>query len=172
MNNATTIKSSVLMLALAIGLASIQAHAFGTAEDMKDQDVYSKSFKELDTDHDGTLTRDEARKEELFAKHFAAADKDHDGTLTQEEYTEYRSAHDKKETKRIASDSWITSKVKAALLKEEGMKGLKVSVKTHNGVVLLSGFVDTEDQIKQAEKIASGVEGVKSVKNSLLLKKS
>jgi len=171
MNNATALKSSVLMLAFAIGLASMQAHAFGTANDV-DQNTYTRDFKAMDTDNDGTLSRDEVRKEDLFAKHFAAADTDHDGTLTQDEYTNYRTAHEKKETKRVMSDSWITSKVKAALLKEEGMKGMKVSVKTHNGIVLLSGFVDTEDQIKQAEKIAAGVEGVKSVKNSLVLKKS
>jgi osmotically-inducible protein OsmY len=37
--------------------------------------------------------------------------------------------------------------------------------------VQLNGFVETEDQIKQAEKVAASVEGVKSVKNSLMLKK-
>jgi osmotically-inducible protein OsmY len=37
--------------------------------------------------------------------------------------------------------------------------------------VLLSGFVETEDQIQQAGKIAAEIEGVKSVENSLLLKK-
>ncbi|GBG13322.1 uncharacterized protein NMK_0868 [Novimethylophilus kurashikiensis] len=170
MNN-SKIASPVLMLAaLAIGVASIEAHAFGTANDV-DATGYSKAFKSLDTDSDGTLTRDEASKEELFSKHFKAADTNHDGKLSEEEYTNYRTAHEKKETKRVMSDSWITSKVKAALIKDEGMKGMKVGVKTFGGVVQLSGFVDTEEQIKQAEKIASGVEGVKSVKNSLVLKK-
>jgi hyperosmotically inducible protein len=73
--------------------------------------------------------------------------------------------------KRATSDTMITSKVKGNLLKDEGLKSLKVSVKTNHGVVLLSGFVETEDQIKQAETIAKETEGVKSVKNSLLLKK-
>lgn len=73
--------------------------------------------------------------------------------------------------KRVVKDSVITSKVKGNLLKEEGLKSMKVSVKTQQGVVLLSGFVETEEQIQQAEQVASEVEGVKSVKNSLLLKK-
>jgi len=73
--------------------------------------------------------------------------------------------------KRVTSDTMITSKVKGNLLKDEGLKSLEVSVKTNHGVVLLSGFVETEDQIKQAETIARETEGVKSVKNSLLLKK-
>lgn len=71
----------------------------------------------------------------------------------------------------MAKDNFITSKVKGNLLKDEGLKSLKVSVKTHQGVVLLSGFVETEDQIQQAGKIAADTEGVKSVKNSLMLKK-
>lgn len=171
MNNAVNIKSSILTIILVMGFASMPAHAFGTAEDV-DQSSYVQDFKALDTDHDGTLSRKEASKDELFAKHFSEADKDHDGTLTQEEYTNFRSAHEKKESKRMVSDSYITSKVKAALLKDEGMKSMKVSVKTEGGVVQLSGFVDSEDQIKQAGKIAAGVNGVKSVKNSLLLKKN
>ena len=65
----------------------------------------------------------------------------------------------------------ITSKVKGSLLKDEGLKSLKVSVKTNHGVVLLSGFVETEDQIRQAGNIAADIEGVKAVENSLLLKK-
>jgi len=48
---------------------------------------------------------------------------------------------------------------------------MHVSVKTHQGIVLLSGFVETKDQIQQAGKVAADVEGVKSVKNSLLMKK-
>jgi len=47
---------------------------------------------------------------------------------------------------------------------------MKISVETHQGVVLLSGFVETEAQIKQAEAIAGAIEGVKSVKNSLVVK--
>ena len=171
MKNHIDFKFILLGAALAFGVGSLQAFAFGTADDV-DQNAYTSSFKDLDTDHNGTLSKSEASKEELFAKHFVVADKNHDGMLDQDEYTSYRSAHEKKVTSRVASDSWITSKVKASLLKDEGMKSLKVSVKTHNGVVLLSGFVDSQDQIKQAEKIAAGIAGVKSVKNSLVLKKN
>ena len=66
----------------------------------------------------------------------------------------------------IATEAKVVAK-----LKEEGIKSLKVSVETHQGVVLLSGFVETEAQIQMAGKIAAETEGVKSVKNSLILKK-
>ena len=59
----------------------------------------------------------------------------------------------------------------AADLKPHRLKSFKISVETHQGMVLLSGFVASEDQIKLAEKIATETKGVKSVKNSLVLKK-
>lgn len=160
----TSIKSSVLLIALAV---SAQAFAIDNVGDS----AYTTAFKGLDTDSDGTLTKTEAKKEKLFAKHFNVADKDADGTLDEQEYTEYKSQSEKKTVKRVVKDSVITSKVKGSLLKDEGLKSLKVSVKTNQGVVLLSGFVETEDQIQQAGKIAADIEGVKSVENSLLLKK-
>lgn len=164
-------KTTLSIIALAVSSISLQAHAIGTANDMN-QTTYSDAFKALDTDNDGTLTRSEVKDEKIFhGRHFAAADKNHDGTLDQQEYSDYRSQAEQKETKRVVSDSWITSKVKSKLLGDEGLKSLKVSVETHQGVVLLSGFVETENQIQQAEKIAAATEGVKSVKNSLVLKK-
>ena len=173
-NNSQTTKSHFKSTLLAIALASgtLSAQAFA-ADDISEpnQSAYSTSFKALDVDNSTTLTKTEAKKEKLFAKHFKAADIDNDGTLDEQEYTNYKSKSEQKEVKRVVKDSVITSKVKGSLLKDEGLKSLKVSVKTNQGVVLLSGFVETEDQIKQAGKIASEIEGVKSVENSLLLKK-
>jgi hyperosmotically inducible protein len=168
MKNNTNFKSTLLTIALA---ASSQAYALDNTMEEGNQSAYTTSFKALDIDSDGTLSKSEARKEKLFAKHFGAADKDTDGTLDQEEYTNYKSQADQKNMKRVGSDSMITSKVKGNLLKEEGLKSMKVHVKTHQGAVLLSGFVETEAQIQQAGEIAAKVEGVKTVKNSLLVKK-
>lgn len=170
LKNNTPFKSSLLVIALAAGTFSTQVFALDNPNEAN-QSAYTTSFKTLDTDNSETLTASEAQKEKLFAENFAAADKNHDGSLNQEEYSNYRSAAEQKVVKRVANDSLTTSKVKANLLKEEGLKSLKVSVKTHQGVVLLSGFVETEAQIHQAEKIAAETEGVTSVKNSLILKK-
>lgn len=170
MKNNTHFKSTPLFIALAVSLVSSQAFAVDNMNDAN-QSAYTTAFKALDVDNSGTLTKTEAKKEKLFSKHFSAADKDKDGTLDEKEYTNYKSQAEQENIKRIAKDSVITSKVKGSLLKDEGLKSLKVSVKTYQGVVLLSGFVETESQIKQAEEIAAGTEGVKSVKNSLVLKK-
>jgi len=167
----STFKISAIFLALGLTAMSAQAVDFGSGNTLNDNPT-TKAFKALDTDNDGTLTYSEAKADKTFAKGIRKADLDNDKTLDEKEYSDYKSKVQTAETKRIYSDSSITTKTKAKLLKEEGFKGLQVSVKTNHGVVLLSGFVDTEEQIKQAEEIASGVEGVKSVKNSLVVKKS
>lgn len=170
MKNNTHFKLTLLAAGLVAGSGSTLAFALDNVNGA-DQSAYITSFKALDIDNSNSLTKSEVKSEKLFAKHFAVADKNNDGTLDQEEYTNYKSQAEQENVKRIAKDSFITSKVKGNLLKDEGLKSLKVSVKTHQGVVLLSGFVETEDQIQQAEKIAAATEGVKSVKNGLVLKK-
>lgn len=83
-------------------------------------------------------------------------------------------AHAGGPTKRSAGeyidDKAVSAKVKAALLKDPDVKGLQVKVETYNGVVQLSGFVDKPEQISRAAEVAKGVEGVKSVKNDLIVK--
>ncbi|UNK42893.1 BON domain-containing protein [Luteimonas sp. S4-F44] len=61
------------------------------------------------------------------------------------------------------SDTWITTKVKADLLASSDVSGLDISVETSNGIVSLSGDVESQAQIDRATAIARGIEGVKSV---------
>lgn len=68
------------------------------------------------------------------------------------------------------TDTALTAKVKAALLEDPGLKSLSVSVKTYRSEVLLSGFVNSPDQIQKAVSVTRGVEGVQSVKNDLHVK--
>ncbi len=64
----------------------------------------------------------------------------------------------------------ITAKVKAALVNDPEVKARDIKVKTFRGEVQLSGFVDTRAQKKKAEQIAVGVEGVRKVRNDLIVK--
>ena len=72
---------------------------------------------------------------------------------------------------RYAADAWITAKVKTALLREKGLESFDVSVETFDNQVLLSGFVDDAEQKRKALLVASGVEGVKDVKDGLAVRK-
>lgn len=67
-------------------------------------------------------------------------------------------------------DAAITAKVKTALIGEPGLKALQIDVDTSNGVVTLTGSVDSAQNLDRATQIAQGVEGVKSVDNRLNVK--
>lgn len=67
-------------------------------------------------------------------------------------------------------DSWITTKVKTAILNEPSLKVMQINVETYKGVVQLSGFVDSAASRTKAVAIARSVEGVTSVKNDIRLR--
>jgi osmotically-inducible protein OsmY len=67
-------------------------------------------------------------------------------------------------------DTVITTSVKAAILKEPSLKVSEINVETFKGVVQLSGFVSSADNIAVAINVARGVNGVRSVKNDMRMK--
>ncbi|SEK54673.1 hyperosmotically inducible protein [Kosakonia sacchari] len=72
--------------------------------------------------------------------------------------------------KGYAGDTATTSEIKAKLLADDIVPSRKVKVETTDGVVQLSGTVDSQAQSERAESIAKAIEGVKSVKNDLKVK--
>jgi hyperosmotically inducible periplasmic protein len=64
-------------------------------------------------------------------------------------------------------DASITMKVKAKLLDDPNVKGLKIDVDTRQGVVYLTGSVATSQVRDQAIKLARETEGVKDVQANL-----
>lgn len=73
-------------------------------------------------------------------------------------------------TGQYVDDSVITTKVKSAILEESTLKTMQINVKTYQGVVQLSGFVDSAQSVSKAGEVARRVENVKSVENDLLVK--
>jgi len=67
-------------------------------------------------------------------------------------------------------DSVITTKVKSLIAADDFLKSFQISVETYKGIVQLSGFVGTQMAVNKAGEIARGVQGVKSVKNNLIVK--
>lgn len=67
-------------------------------------------------------------------------------------------------------DAEITTKVKAAIFAEPGLKTLQISVDTIKGVVTLSGSVDTLQNSDTAKALAGAVSGVHGVENRLVIK--
>ena len=73
-------------------------------------------------------------------------------------------------TRIAASDTAITTKVKADLVKEPNLDSLGIHVETEKGVVMLSGFVNSKEEADKAVKVAKGVDGVTSVKSAIKVK--
>ena len=69
-----------------------------------------------------------------------------------------------------ARDAALTERVKTALASENALAGRDIEVETRDGVVQLSGFVDSEDQRTAALLRARSVRGVQEVRNDLSLR--
>lgn len=67
-------------------------------------------------------------------------------------------------------DAALTQSVKAKIQAAANLAGAKVDVAVKEGVVTLSGTVDNDAAKTAAETIAKGVEGVKSVTNTITVK--
>lgn len=80
------------------------------------------------------------------------------------------STHNREGTGEYVDDSVITSKVKAEILNEPSLSTAEINVETFKGVVQLSGFVNSRDDINKAVAVAKSIGGVKSVKNDMRLK--
>lgn len=72
---------------------------------------------------------------------------------------------------KAIDDASLTVKVKSALIAEPGLKALAIDVDTAGGVVTLHGAANTPESRDKAAQVASNVQGVKSVKNNLIIVK-
>ena len=72
--------------------------------------------------------------------------------------------------KGYAGDTAITSQIKAKLLADDMVPSRNITVETSDGVVQLSGSVESRQQADRAADIAKAVSGVKSVENNLSVK--
>jgi hyperosmotically inducible periplasmic protein len=76
----------------------------------------------------------------------------------------------KASTGEFIDDSVVTTKVKAALVRDDATPGSAIKVETFKGVVQLSGFVDYAAQKAEAGIVAAKIEGVKEVVNNITVK--
>lgn len=65
------------------------------------------------------------------------------------------------------NDALITELVTSALSKDPVLAKMQIAVDTQDGVVRLSGFVDSMAQVDRAGDLARRIEGVSYVRNSI-----
>jgi osmotically-inducible protein OsmY len=68
------------------------------------------------------------------------------------------------------NDATISARANAALAGSPVTSAWNVSVETFQGVVLLSGFVGSEEERAEAERLVSQVDGVERVENNIELR--
>jgi hyperosmotically inducible protein len=68
------------------------------------------------------------------------------------------------------SDAGLTASVKSALISNKDTKASQINVETREGVVQLSGFVESQAAKQAAETTAQDVAGVAEVQNKLLIR--
>ena len=73
-------------------------------------------------------------------------------------------------TGEFFDSSLITAIVKARLVDDHITGGFRIKVSTHKGVVHLSGYVNSGYEKDHASNIANGVNGVKGIENSLVIR--
>jgi hyperosmotically inducible protein len=80
-------------------------------------------------------------------------------------------AQDQQESHRtpgeVLDDSAITAKIKTSLIGDKQTKARHIDVDTHDGVVALSGQVDSDAERNRAVQIARNTKGVRSVNDQM-----
>jgi len=125
-------------------------------------------FVRLDGNNDSYLSRKEAAKDKDTARYFSKYDANKDGKLSEGEFNTLKN----RKVAEYIDDSKITAEVKAKLIEAKGINSAEISVATTDGVVTLSGKVDSDSQVKRVEGIARKVKGVKQVHSTLMVKTS
>jgi len=73
------------------------------------------------------------------------------------------------EAGKAIDDATVSARVKSALIAEPELKALSINVDTRAGVVTLKGKADNRENRAKAEQVAARVEGVRTVRNELVV---
>jgi len=79
----------------------------------------------------------------------------------------YKVTTDERTAGAMLDDVAITTRVKAALAREESVKARNIDVDTVEGMVILTGLVDSGQELNRAAEIARAEAGVVHVRNEL-----
>jgi hyperosmotically inducible protein len=71
------------------------------------------------------------------------------------------------QVKLSSPDAAITTRIVGAFARDPFLRGMDIQVETQSGVVSLTGFVRSLDDIVKAGELARAVSGVSAVRNSL-----
>lgn len=159
--------------AAASAMLMVTSAAFAAASDntavAPPHETPDRLFQKLDANRDGFVTRSEAKNDAWLGKAFGSADDDKDGRLSADEYLKGRAVRDRLAVADVSRDALTTAKVKAALLRDPTVSGLRVNVKTVDGIVVLTGRVANREEAERARTVARSVDGVAEVRDEFVI---
>lgn len=141
-----------------------------SSESWAGQSAQESAFRQLDRNGDGFISQSEAARDTVLQQGFPQFDENHDRRLSADEFSRARLAIERQRISDYAADSLVTARIKAALLRDSQISALSISVETAHGQVILSGFVEDERQVSRIRRLVEGVEGVKKVRDLLVVK--
>ncbi|NLF54102.1 MAG: BON domain-containing protein [Thauera phenolivorans] len=71
---------------------------------------------------------------------------------------------------RFIDDAAITASIKARHAQDDLVRAFVIEVETVGGEVQLSGFTASPEEKERAEKLALGVDGVRAVRNDIVVR--
>ena len=180
----------IACLSAVLGLAGCQQEGTAEKAGQKIDRAAENAQQKIEQATEKAETKIEAAKESLDQKANKAADYINESTETSKGALEKAGekldqATEKAETKiegakesvidkaetagKYIDDSALTITVKAAILNDPILNASQIEVTTVNGVVKLSGTVDSEQAIGRAMEVASSQKNVKSVQTDLIV---
>jgi len=79
-------------------------------------------------------------------------------------------ARDQQTVGAYVDDAKITATIKARMAQDQEVAATAISVETLNGVTQLSGFAKSPAEKERAAQIARSAEGVRSVRNDIIVR--
>ena len=67
-------------------------------------------------------------------------------------------------------DMALAENVKSVLEADDSLRSFNIGIETRDGVVILSGWVSSQDALVKAGQIVRSVKGTRSVENNLIVK--
>lgn len=68
------------------------------------------------------------------------------------------------------NDMALAANVKSALEADDSLRSFNIGIETRDGVIILNGWVSSQDAVVKAGQIARSVKGARSVENNLSAK--
>jgi osmotically-inducible protein OsmY len=132
-------------------------------------------FEKADTNNDGKVILTEWLRFGGLESSFLAADADKKGYLDESQFRQALRYNDEatgkgSERNQKVYDEQISVDVKRALEQSRDINAWNIKVEVYQGNVTLSGPVRTIREKQTSEQLASGVMGVKTVFNQLVIK--